>query len=49
MTRKARSWLTTLAEVAGLVAIVAGVWLFSRSLGLIAAGFALIAVGVFEA
>lgn len=41
-----RSILTTLLELAGLALIVAAAWTIAPALGLAAAGFALIAVGV---
>jgi hypothetical protein len=46
---KPRGWLTTVAELAGFSLIVAGVWRVSTTAGLIAAGLALILVGVLEA
>jgi hypothetical protein len=46
---KPRGWLTTVAELAGFGLIVAGVWRVSVTAGLIAAGLALILVGVLEA
>lgn len=46
---KVQQLLTTLLELAGFSAIVAGVWLISWVAGLIALGAALIAVGVLNA
>ena len=41
-----RTTLTTLAELLGFAAIAYGCWLIAEPLGLIAAGIALIVVGV---
>ena len=47
--RIVRSILTTAAEVAGLASIAAGCWLVAVPLGLVAAGAALIVIGVTNA
>lgn len=44
-----RAALTTLAEVAGICLVLAGSWLIGLPFALIAAGLALIAVGVTQA
>jgi hypothetical protein len=41
-----RGVLTTVVEIVGLAAVAAGFWLISPAFGLIAAGGALVALGV---
>jgi small neutral amino acid transporter SnatA (MarC family) len=49
LINRPRSVITTLLEVAGFGLIVAGVWRVSVTAGVIAAGCALILIGVLEA
>lgn len=44
-----RATLTTLAEILGLAAVSAGVWLIYEPAGLIVAGLALVLLGVASA
>jgi hypothetical protein len=41
-----RKWATSLLEVAGFTLIVGGIWTVSFTAGLIAAGAALVLIGV---
>ena len=44
-----RKWATTSLEIAGFALIVVGIWTVSLTAGLIAAGAALILLGVLNA